>query len=191
MTYRWINPSTVDIDCFHQVRKTDVSLTGLSRHNSERASHNLQTVLSSGPTAPSTAIGSADEANITSSTTSLGPVPHAGSPSPHSNGSSMTGASHPHGHLSRCTTYPVPLQSGEPASCQPVTEPKLKGILKKSSSSQDVSSAGGTTIAGQDGYVSGYNNNSSRLLLDVAPLASTSDISSNNSSIAEDVASNS
>lgn len=71
----------------------------------------------------------------------------------------------------------MPLQAGGDSA---PAEPKLKGILKKSSSTQDVT-------AGLDGYV-GSNNNSSggRMLLDVAPLASTSSISSNNSSSAED-----
>ena len=67
----------------------------------------------------------------------------------------------------------MPLQSGGDGRA----EPKLKGILKKSSSTQDVSAAGGL-----EGYVG-----SGRLLLDVAPLASTSSISSNNSSNADDV----
>ncbi len=152
-----------------------MSLSGLSRHNSERSSQNLQQTIASNPAG--FVIGD-DNPN----TTAAAAAPS--SPSPHpavvgSNGSIQ------HPHLSRCPTYPIPLQDQRVQQPQ-LSEPKLKGILKKSSSSQDVS----ISSPAAEGYVQNNNSSSSttRLLLDVAPLAqtSTSDMSSNASSIAED-----
>ncbi|EFX86832.1 hypothetical protein DAPPUDRAFT_207590, partial [Daphnia pulex] len=107
-----------------QIRSANISLDGLIRHNSERCSQHLQVVLSS-----SSGFGTGDESGG-------GPLSSTSSPA-RSNGNAA------HLQLSRCTTSPMQANSED---VQKLSEPKLKGILKKSSSAQDIT-------APTDGYV--------------------------------------
>ncbi|XP_045027920.1 inactive phospholipase C-like protein 1 isoform X2 [Daphnia magna] len=159
-----------------QIRNANISLDGLSRHNSERCSQHLQVVLSS-----SSGFGNADE-----SSGGGGPLSSSSSPA-RSNGTSA------HLQLSRCTTSPMPMQ---PEDVQKLSEPKLKSILKKCSSAQDI-------CATVDGYVcmsataaahSPYNlygSSPSGSSCIVAPLASMASSISSNSSDDGPVTSNS